>query len=118
MKERRGYATEKNQIIITVTCGIKDCYKDLAKIGEGCRNERSNKSFPRGIEGCEALKNGRWVPSVQELATQPLETVPKRYIRDDIDIAANTNQHPSDPSIVVPLIDLSKLLINYHDPEL
>ena len=53
------------------------------------------------------------VPSVQELVKQRLEIVSKRYIRDDI-VAID---HPSGSSIVVPLIDMSKLL-NNHDSEL
>ncbi|XWS22225.1 hypothetical protein CRYUN_Cryun29cG0016200 [Craigia yunnanensis] len=53
------------------------------------------------------------VPSVQELAKQRLEIVPERYIRDDI-VAID---HPSRFSIVVPLIDMNKLL-NNHDSKL
>ncbi|XVF65589.1 hypothetical protein PTKIN_Ptkin09bG0260700 [Pterospermum kingtungense] len=57
------------------------------------------------------------VPSVQELAAQGLEVVPERYIKDEI---GHGNDHLSgscSPSIVVPLIDISKLL-NNDDSEL
>ncbi|KAJ7949100.1 2-oxoglutarate (2OG) and Fe(II)-dependent oxygenase superfamily protein [Quillaja saponaria] len=46
------------------------------------------------------------VPSVRELANQQLEKVPLRYIRDDLD---NVTTVPADPSLRVPLIDMTKL---------
>ncbi|CAK7331795.1 unnamed protein product [Dovyalis caffra] len=47
------------------------------------------------------------VPNVQELSTQQLETVPARFVRDDVCGVINTV--PSDDCLPVPLIDMSKL---------
>jgi hypothetical protein len=57
-----------------------------------------------------APKSLEWslpVPSVQELAIQGLHTVPPRYVRDDMDIIITV---PSEPSLRVPLIDMTKLV--------
>lgn len=48
------------------------------------------------------------VPSVQELASLKLETVPSRYTRDDMDSIIGTV--PSDKTLRVPLIDMAKLV--------
>jgi hypothetical protein len=48
------------------------------------------------------------VPSVQELASLKLETVPSRYTRDDMDSITGTV--PSDKTLRVPLIDMAKLV--------
>ncbi|KAK9284064.1 hypothetical protein L1049_012324 [Liquidambar formosana] len=59
--------------------------------------------------GAVVPENLAWsltVPSVKELAVQWPETLPRRYIRDDLDYSTTT---PSDPSSHVPLIDMAKL---------
>ncbi|KAF9675277.1 hypothetical protein SADUNF_Sadunf09G0015200 [Salix dunnii] len=48
------------------------------------------------------------VPSVQELASLQLEAEPSRYIRDDMDSIISTV--PSDNTLRVPLIDMTKLV--------
>ncbi|XP_022754125.1 protein SRG1-like [Durio zibethinus] len=59
----------------------------------------------------ETLEWSLPVPSVQELATRRPETVPERYIRDDMENIAAID--PSGcPSLVVPLIDMNKLRNN------
>ncbi|PNY02142.1 protein SRG1-like [Trifolium pratense] len=47
------------------------------------------------------------VPSVQELAKEPLTNVPERYVRPDQDtvVLSNTTSLPQ-----IPVIDLGKLL--------
>ncbi|XP_062174885.1 oxoglutarate-dependent flavonoid 7-O-demethylase 1-like [Alnus glutinosa] len=55
----------------------------------------------------ESLEWSLPVPSVQELAIQGLQTVPASYVRDDTDIIITT---PSDPSLRIPLIDMTKLV--------
>ncbi|XVF65590.1 hypothetical protein PTKIN_Ptkin09bG0260800 [Pterospermum kingtungense] len=60
----------------------------------------------------DGLRSSLAVASVQELAAQGLEMVPERYIKDEI---GHGNDHLS--GIVVPLIDMSKLL-NDDDSEL
>jgi hypothetical protein len=55
----------------------------------------------------ESLQWSLPVPSVQELAIQGLQTVPPRYVRDDKDIIITA---PSNPSLRVPLIDMTKLV--------
>ncbi|GLT54550.1 hypothetical protein SLA2020_277420 [Shorea laevis] len=55
----------------------------------------------------ESLEWSLPVPSVQELAIQGLQTVPPRYVRDDTDIIITA---PSDPSLRIPLIDMTKLV--------
>ncbi|XP_059434360.1 oxoglutarate-dependent flavonoid 7-O-demethylase 1-like [Corylus avellana] len=55
----------------------------------------------------ESLQWSLPVPSVQELAIQGLQTVPPRYVRDDTDIIITA---PSNPSLLVPLIDMTKLV--------
>ncbi|CAK7331801.1 unnamed protein product [Dovyalis caffra] len=56
----------------------------------------------------ENLESSIPVPNVQELVSQQLETVPSRYIRDDMDTIITTV--PSDLSLRVPLIDMTKLV--------
>ncbi|XVF29383.1 hypothetical protein REPUB_Repub15cG0116200 [Reevesia pubescens] len=57
------------------------------------------------------------VPSVQELATQGFEIVPERYRKDGMEAIIDDHPSGTPPSVVVPLIDLNKLL-NNHDSEL
>ncbi|KAK7323948.1 hypothetical protein VNO77_27451 [Canavalia gladiata] len=58
------------------------------------------------------------VPSVQELSLQQPEKVPARYIRDH-DGDGTIGTFPSDPSLRVPLIDISKLVnVETQDDEL
>ncbi|XVF37692.1 hypothetical protein REPUB_Repub20aG0031500 [Reevesia pubescens] len=66
--------------------------------------------------GVESLEWSLPVPSVQELATQQLETVPERYIRDEMNGIVGNIDPFGYPSIVVPLVDMSKLL-NDHDSQ-
>ncbi|XP_058070942.1 oxoglutarate-dependent flavonoid 7-O-demethylase 1-like isoform X2 [Magnolia sinica] len=47
------------------------------------------------------------VPSVQELAREPLDAVPSRYIRDDVDDPVS---NPCNPSLQIPTVDMSRLL--------
>lgn len=54
----------------------------------------------------ESLESSLPVPSVQELAIQRPDEVPRRYIRDGDEIAT----FPFDPTIRVPLIDMAKLI--------
>ncbi|EEF50189.1 Flavonol synthase/flavanone 3-hydroxylase, putative [Ricinus communis] len=54
------------------------------------------------------------VPSVQELASQRLDTIPSRYVRDNMnDIIVTV---PSDQSLRVPLIDMSNLVNRKAQP--
>ncbi|CAK7331789.1 unnamed protein product [Dovyalis caffra] len=59
------------------------------------------------------MENLEWslpVPSVQDLASQHLETVPTRYLREDMDgLITSTGLASDDSSLRVPLIDMSKL---------
>ncbi|KAF8398486.1 hypothetical protein HHK36_017415 [Tetracentron sinense] len=67
----------------------------------------------------EVPKNLEWslpVPSVQELASQRLEKVPRRYIRADVE---DPITNPSDPSLRIPLIDMTRLVnLDSRDTEL
>lgn len=48
------------------------------------------------------------VPSVQELANEPISTIPPRYVRDDQDLSI----HSSDSSLPsVPVIDIERLVV-------
>jgi hypothetical protein len=65
----------------------------------------------------ESLEWSLPVPSVQELATQKIDKVPLRYARDDLDQIVTTT--PSNPSLRVPLIDMTKLVNpDFHEREL
>ncbi|KDP20395.1 hypothetical protein JCGZ_05278 [Jatropha curcas] len=58
-----------------------------------------------------AAENLQWslpVPSVQELVLQQIQTVPPRYIRDDLFIYPSDDHHSPRPR--VPLIDMTKLV--------
>ncbi|KAF8398479.1 hypothetical protein HHK36_017408 [Tetracentron sinense] len=58
----------------------------------------------------EELMNLEWsllVPSVQELVSQRLEKVPRRYIKEDVEDPI-TNR--SDPFLRIPLVDRTKLV--------
>ncbi|KAJ9174412.1 hypothetical protein P3X46_013058 [Hevea brasiliensis] len=59
----------------------------------------------------ENLESSLPVPSVQELVSQQLHTVPLRYIRDEIISSSSHDDHS--PS--VPLIDMAKLF--HHDSQ-
>ena len=58
------------------------------------------------------------VPSVHDIAVHKLETVPSRYIRDDMD-DLNAAISSDDDSFRVPLLDFSKLVNSeFQDLEL
>ncbi|GAV78254.1 2OG-FeII_Oxy domain-containing protein/DIOX_N domain-containing protein [Cephalotus follicularis] len=57
------------------------------------------------------------VPSVQELAIQRPDTVPSRYIRDDLDHINTVDVDHHHSSIPVPLIDMTKLVNPDSQPQ-
>ncbi|XP_058070917.1 oxoglutarate-dependent flavonoid 7-O-demethylase 1-like isoform X1 [Magnolia sinica] len=54
-----------------------------------------------------SLQRNLPVPSVQELASEPLDAVPSRYLRDDVDDPVS---NPCNPFLQIPTVDMSKLL--------
>ncbi|KAF5200468.1 Srg1, partial [Thalictrum thalictroides] len=49
------------------------------------------------------------VPNVQELAKQPIDTIPPRYVRTDLDAPTIVSADPASTP-TVPVIDMEKML--------
>lgn len=62
------------------------------------------------MEALTKLGSSLPVPCVQELAKQPLTTVPQRYARPDQDPSFISEMATSLPVPQVPVIDMNKLL--------
>ncbi|KAF7814463.1 protein SRG1-like [Senna tora] len=59
------------------------------------------------------------VPSVKDLAKQPLSRIPERYLRTDVELQLTNIKCCSSLSKQVPIIDMSKLSsVDSHDSEL
>ncbi|KAI9074109.1 hypothetical protein K1719_033031 [Acacia pycnantha] len=59
------------------------------------------------------------VPLVQELAKQPLTSIPERYVRPELELQLVSEAEASSPPPQAPVIDMAKLLSpDFHDSEL